>query len=137
MVLRERRSLARDGVVVVCATADDDGRIVGPVQVAGSGFMEDADAVKAFRRLAEAVEMDSIDPLTPSIEKQSGKNPESRASVPSSRIEQAAYDCTGGSGFVTYGRLTGAPLTRRSCATAILPGIPTHNPAGFGAPGWA
>ena len=62
MVLRERRSLARDGVVVVCATADVDGRIVGPVQVAGSGFMEDADAVKAFRRLAEAVEMDSIDP---------------------------------------------------------------------------
>ena len=55
MVLRERRSLARDGVVVVCAGADGDGFIDGPVQVAASGVMEPADGADAFRRLAEAV----------------------------------------------------------------------------------
>ena len=55
MVLRERRSLARDGVVVVCAGADGDGFINGPVQVAASGVMEPADGADAFRRLAEAV----------------------------------------------------------------------------------
>ena len=57
-VLRDRRSLARDGVVVVCAQTDGNGYILGPVQVAASGFMEDADTVAVFRRLAETVEMD-------------------------------------------------------------------------------
>ena len=57
MVLQERRSLARDGVVVICAAFDDRGKIAGPVQVAASGFMEPADTADAFRRLAEAVEM--------------------------------------------------------------------------------
>ncbi len=57
MVLRERRSLARDGVVVVCAGVDSDGELTGPIQVAGSGFMDPADANHAFKRLAEAVEM--------------------------------------------------------------------------------
>ena len=57
VVLRERRSLARDGVVVVCAGVDPDGELSGPIQVAGSGFMDPADAKHAFKRLAEAVEM--------------------------------------------------------------------------------
>ena len=57
VVLRERRSLARDGVVVVCAGIDPDGELTGPIQVAGSGFMDPADANHAFKRLAEAVEM--------------------------------------------------------------------------------
>ncbi len=56
-VLRDRRSLARDGVVVVCAAVDRDGAVVGPVQVAASGFMENADAADAYFRLAQAVEM--------------------------------------------------------------------------------
>ncbi len=56
-VLRERRSLARDGVVVVCAGSDADGLLCGPVQVAASGFMEPHEAVDAGRRLAEAVAM--------------------------------------------------------------------------------
>ncbi|MDE2787850.1 MAG: ribonuclease J [Chloroflexota bacterium] len=57
VVLRERRSLARDGVVIVCAGVDPDGELSGPIQVAGSGFMDPADAKHAFKRLAEAVEM--------------------------------------------------------------------------------
>ena len=57
VVLRERRSLARDGVVVVCAGIDPDGELSGPIQVAGSGFLDPADARHAFKRLAEAVEM--------------------------------------------------------------------------------
>ena len=57
MVLRERRSLARDGVVVVCAGVDQDGELTGPIQVAGSGFMDPVDARHIFKRLAEAVEM--------------------------------------------------------------------------------
>lgn len=55
IVLRERRSLARDGVVVICAAVDALGQLTGPVQVAASGFMEQPDAADAFRRLAEAV----------------------------------------------------------------------------------
>ena len=57
-VLRERRSLARDGVVVVCVGANAHGDIVGPVQVAASGFMEQIDTETVFQRLAEAVEME-------------------------------------------------------------------------------
>ena len=58
-VLRERRSLARDGVVVVCAGLTAEGEITGPVQVAASGFMEQPDTVDTFRRLAEAVEIET------------------------------------------------------------------------------
>ena len=57
VVLRERRSLARDGVVVVCAAVDRYGDLAGSVQVAGSGFMDPADAKHTFKRLAEAVAM--------------------------------------------------------------------------------
>ena len=57
-ILRERRSLARDGVVVVCAGLDGEGNILGPVQVAASGFMEQHDLPDALRGLAEAVEME-------------------------------------------------------------------------------
>ena len=57
-VLRERRSLARDGVVVVCAGLTPEGEVVGPVQVAASGFMEQHDLPDTFRGLAEAVEME-------------------------------------------------------------------------------
>ena len=57
VVLRERRSLARDGVVVVCAAVDRYGDLTGSVQVAGSGFMDPADAKHTFKRLAEAVAM--------------------------------------------------------------------------------
>ena len=65
VVLRERRSLARDGVVVVCAGVDSDGELTGPIQVAGSGFMDPADANHAFKRLAEAVEMGVTGDLPP------------------------------------------------------------------------
>jgi len=57
-ILRERRSLARDGVVVVCAGLDDEGNILGPVQVAASGFIEQHDLPDALRGLAQAVEME-------------------------------------------------------------------------------
>lgn len=57
-ILRERRSLARDGVVVVCAGLDGEGNILGPVQVAASGFMEQRDLPEALLGLAEAVEME-------------------------------------------------------------------------------
>ena len=65
VVLRERRSLARDGVVVICAAVDAYGEMVGPVQVAASGFMEPTDTVDTFRRLAEAVEMGVAGDLPP------------------------------------------------------------------------
>lgn len=65
VVLRERRSLARDGVVVVCAGVDPDGDLTGPIQVAGSGFMDPADSRHAFKRLAEAVEMGVSGDLPP------------------------------------------------------------------------
>ena len=65
VVLRERRSLARDGVVVVCAGVDSDGKLTGPIQVAGSGFMDPADAKHTFKRLAEAVEMGVTGDLPP------------------------------------------------------------------------
>ena len=65
VVLRERRSLARDGVVVVCAGVDSDGELTGPIQVAGSGFMDPADANHTFKRLAEAVEMGVTGDLPP------------------------------------------------------------------------
>ena len=57
-ILRERRSLARDGVVVVCAGMNPQGEVIGPVQVAASGFMEQHDLPDAFRGLAELVEME-------------------------------------------------------------------------------
>ena len=57
-ILRERRSLARDGVVVVCAGLTPEGEVVGPVQVAASGFMDQQDLPEAFRGLAEAVEIE-------------------------------------------------------------------------------
>ena len=57
-ILRERRSLARDGVVVVCAGLTPEGEVVGPVQIAASGFMEQHDLPEAFRGLAEAVEIE-------------------------------------------------------------------------------
>ena len=59
-ILRERRSLARDGVVVVCAGMNSGGEIVGPVQVAASGFLEQGDLSEAFRGLAEIVEMETV-----------------------------------------------------------------------------
>jgi ribonuclease J len=62
-VLRERRSLARDGVVVVCAAADQRGSVIGPVQIATSGFMDDSTAADAYQRLAEAVEMSVVGDL--------------------------------------------------------------------------
>ncbi len=58
VVLRERRSLARDGVVVVCAGVDANGELTGPVQVAASGFVEPGEAPATLNRLAEAVEME-------------------------------------------------------------------------------
>ena len=65
VVLRERRSLARDGVVIICAAVDAYGEMVGPVQVAASGFMDPGDTVDTFRRLAEAVEMGVAGNLPP------------------------------------------------------------------------
>lgn len=64
-VLRERRSLARDGVVIVCAAIDGEGELTGPVQVAASGFMDPVDTKDAFRRLAQAVEMGVSGDLPP------------------------------------------------------------------------
>ena len=65
VVLRERRSLARDGVVIICAAVDAYGEMVGPVQVAASGFMDPGDSLDTFRRLAEAVEMGVAGDLPP------------------------------------------------------------------------
>ena len=65
VVLRERRSLARDGVVIICAAVDAYGEMVGPVQVAASGFMDPGDTLDTFRRLAEAVEMGVAGDLPP------------------------------------------------------------------------
>ena len=65
VVLRERRSLARDGVVIICAAVDAYGDMTGPVQVAASGFMDPGATVAAFRRLAEAVEMGVSGDLPP------------------------------------------------------------------------
>ncbi len=65
VVLRERRSLARDGVVIICAAVDAYGEMVGPVQVAASGFMDPGDTVETFRRLAEAVAMGVAGDLPP------------------------------------------------------------------------
>ena len=65
VVLRERRSLARDGVVIICAAVDAYGELVGPVQVAASGFMDPGATVDPFRRLAEAVEMGVAGDLPP------------------------------------------------------------------------
>ena len=65
-ILGERRSLARDGVVVICAGTDGNGPgdgysdsvIAGPFQIAASGVMEPADAGDAYRRLAETLTME-------------------------------------------------------------------------------
>ncbi len=65
VVLRERRSLARDGVVVICVAVDAYGELGGPVQVAASGFMDPTGTVDTFRRLAEAVEMGVAGDLPP------------------------------------------------------------------------
>ncbi len=65
VVLRERRSLAQDGVVIICAAVDAYGEMVGPVQVAASGFMDPGDTLDTFRRLAEAVEMGVAGDLPP------------------------------------------------------------------------
>ena len=65
VVLRERRSLARDGVVIICAAIDGYGELTGPVQVAASGFMDPNVTVDTFRRLAEAVEMGVAGDLPP------------------------------------------------------------------------
>lgn len=59
-ILRERRSLAKDGVVVICAGADGDGIIAGPFQVAASGVMEPSDAGDAYRRLADTLMMELV-----------------------------------------------------------------------------
>ena len=69
VVLRERRSLARDGVVALCAATDHCGMIAGPVQVAASGVMDPAAAADSLRRLAETLEIE----LTGEIV---GSNPE-------------------------------------------------------------
>ena len=69
VVLRERRSLARDGVVALCAATDRCGMIAGPVQVAASGVMDPAAAADSLRRLAETLEIE----LTGEIV---GSNPE-------------------------------------------------------------
>lgn len=65
-ILRERRSLARDGVVVICAATDAnapgdaDSVIAGPFQIAASGVMEPADAADAYLRLAETLAMELL-----------------------------------------------------------------------------
>lgn len=65
VVLRERRSLARDGVVIICAAVDAYGEMAGPVQVAASGFMDPGDTPDTFRRLAQAVETSVAGDLPP------------------------------------------------------------------------
>ncbi len=57
-VLRERRSLARDGVVVICAGINQRGELSSPVQVAASGFADEQDSSDTFRRLGETIEME-------------------------------------------------------------------------------
>ena len=55
-VLRERRALARDGVVVVVVSADrKTGRSVNPVKVLSSGFMDTSETEKIYQALSDAV----------------------------------------------------------------------------------
>ena len=56
-VLRDRRSLSRDGVVVVIVSTElETGRLIGPPQVVASGFMDATETVQVFRGLADEVE---------------------------------------------------------------------------------
>ncbi len=55
-VLRERRALARDGVVVVVVSADrKTGRSVNPVKVLSSGFMDTSETENLYQALSDAV----------------------------------------------------------------------------------
>ena len=56
-VLRERRALARDGVVVVVVATDRvTGRPTGPARVLASGFMEVAETDLLFQRVSDLVD---------------------------------------------------------------------------------
>ena len=56
-VLRDRRSLSRDGVVVVILSTElETGRLIGAPQVIASGFMDAAETVQVFRGLADELE---------------------------------------------------------------------------------
>jgi len=56
-VLRERKALARDGVVVVVVSVDGHtGLPVSPAKVLASGFMESCETEDLFPRLAETVD---------------------------------------------------------------------------------
>ena len=56
-VLRERKALARDGVVVVVVSLDaESGLPVGPTKVLASGFMESAENEALFPKLSEVVD---------------------------------------------------------------------------------
>ena len=56
-VLRERRALARDGVVVIVVSMDKEfGFPVSPAKVLASGFMESEETDDLFPRLSEAID---------------------------------------------------------------------------------
>jgi ribonuclease J len=56
-VLRDRRSLSRDGVVVVILSTElETGRLIGAPQVIASGFMDATETVQVFRGLADELE---------------------------------------------------------------------------------
>ena len=56
-VLRDRRALSRDGVVVVIVAADPySGRLVGAPRVVASGFMDAAETMQVFQELGQEVE---------------------------------------------------------------------------------
>ena len=56
-VLRERKALARDGVVVIVVTVDDGSGVpIKPTKVLASGFMEKSETGELFPKLAEIVD---------------------------------------------------------------------------------
>ena len=55
-MLRERRSLSKDGVVVVVVTIDkSSGKLVGEPAAMASGFLDDTDTGNLFGELSVAV----------------------------------------------------------------------------------
>ena len=70
-ILRDRRALSRDGVLMVTIALDKDaGTLAKPPQVTSKGFMEQEDVSELFRKVSESL-VDSFDhtsqyPIEPS-----------------------------------------------------------------------
>ena len=68
-VLTERRSLAREGVVVVSVSADKQtGRLLGPPRVVSSGFVDGDDSTELLERTSQVVQTSLEQPWTGRLE---------------------------------------------------------------------